>query len=284
MYKLFFVICLCACVFGDASIRSEFPSCAYHLKISHSNDYDGDYYGMIIGYDVVITKNISADGSYDLIRCDIRNDFGKCYATFYRPNDPDNPCQHDWVWSFLASESLPFDRSSFLYNDAKYPEPVKCLDGSDGCQKYCRSDKEENCIMVDANGFFVQQDGVNFELCDSSFDISIFKEDENCNDPKYSAPHNLCETAKTIDPVVPECSYHVKIEYESSSYSVEYFGVHVTRWDPIYVKKIDKYEYFLARRDISVGDSFYTKTVRDGQCSEDPGYLGYPTWVFAVCV
>jgi len=118
---------------------------------------------------------------------------------------------------------------------------------------------------------------VNFELCDSSFDMDIFKDDK-CN-TQYSAPHNFCETAKTINPVIPECSYHLRIQDDKSS--TEYYGVHTQQiFYPFYLKRIDNgADSLLVRYDISVRDSFYCKIVRNGQCTDGTGNNDSPNWV-----
>jgi len=279
MFKLFFIACLFVCVFGTTRIYPTFPSCAYHLGVSGGTDYDGDYYGMRLGGGVVIAKNISADGSYDLLRCDIKNDYGDCYVTFYRKNDQDNPCEHGWVSAYdIFYFYLPYDTSEtsrFYYNETKYPQPVKCVNGTDGCQKYC-DDTDTECVIVDANGFFVQRNGVNFALYDSSFNLDVFRDDQ-CNDPQYSAqPHNLCETVKTITPVIPECSYHVKVD---DSYGTEeYYGVDINLGyrQTLYAKYIVGEDYALSRCDFGEGRC-YVKNVQHGQCMES-GYAPTPNW------
>jgi len=274
MYKLLLVFCLCACAFGYKCISSEFPSCAFHLKVAEGNA-DGDYYGIILDYSLFIIKNVSADNSYDLFRCDKKDEDGRCYATFYRPNDPDNRCRHEWA--YVYSDLLPFNRYSFCYNDNKYPKTVKCADGSD-CNQYCDYEDETDCVIADADGFFVQRNGMSYTLLDAP-DMNVFKDDQ-CDDPSspLPAPHNLCETVKQVNSVIPECSFHVKVEGWETR---EYYGVHGEHHYPYYMKVVKGDDYHLCRRDVSAGNSFYVKEFENDVCTDEEGIMYTPNWRYS---
>jgi len=227
-------------------------------------------------------KQIYADGSYFLVRCDRINDDKKCYAKYYHADYQTDKCEEFWEYN-VYSTRVPYDWRSFSYDEVHYPTQVSCLDGSQGCQKYCEDTTEKECVTLDANRFVVQRDGMNFTFHDASFSMDVFLDDQ-CDDPAspLPAPHNLCETLTEINPVIPPCAYHVNIANDFGL-SGEYFGVHLfsSYWQNYYSKKvISDSSYTLVRCDHKDKDGYcYMKQKTSDTCQDDTTSGGEdPEW------
>jgi len=239
MLKFFVFVCLCAYAFAEGYLEAVFPTCSYHIKFESARDssYSGHYYGLYTVSGVKFAR-IEYDYGFNItLRCDDRNENGYCYARLEDPNG-DPTCEDDYVYMRNSDLYPPKPTSYIYYDEEQYPMPADCPDSTmTGCQKYCSTYYSEECVIVDSNGYFVQdEDHSNYTYYDD-LTMDVFAGTKCDGQTSFSAPVNFCETLKEYK--VPEinCSYHYKIEYSDGA-SMDVNAVEDLFGSLMYVKSV----------------------------------------------
>jgi len=270
MFRSVVLICLFVSAFAD-TLTINTVGCTYHVKVSTARGVKGDYYGVTLAgtsaKQLRLAKIVHDDDSYELYRCDDRSQQGNCYIKTVTADS----CKDSYGNS--RNFALPsMNVYNLQYNASEYPIPEECPDSSfTGCLKYCSTGGFfSQCVIVDSNGFLAQNyNGDNFTHYPAP-SMDVF-EDDKCEEPHthLAAPSNLCETTKTITPVIPSCSYHVKTE--TTRQNVEYYGVVLKQNSqdvPMYLKSIRNGATTVLRCDDKNQNRCYSKTLGQTRCTE----------------
>jgi len=166
------------------------PPCLVHLTVKQNAEEKAEYYGLLSNGNILALK-VESDDGYQIYRCDLEDHKDQCY----RKANESSTCSEmyfDASSFFLQSVLTLFAPSALKYNSSAYPVNAQCLDGSDGCKKYCDITNDEQCVLVNSDGYFVQDlDGNNWTFSDFSLDVF---ETDTCESPSthIPAPVDVC--------------------------------------------------------------------------------------------
>jgi len=149
--------------------------CAFEFR-TYSTDKEVVYRVMMRDFDYGYLNITDSSGDTTLLRCDLAKE-GACII--FLPSDG------------ICLEYFSFFREPSIFGEFTYygePEDVKCLDGSDGCKKYCLTNTK--CIIVD-KGRIVNSLDYNLTYTDYIPTADDFKT-WNCDGIPDEAPPNLC--------------------------------------------------------------------------------------------
>jgi len=285
MLKFFVLASLCVCAYCGGggwtiTLKNKALDCSAHVKFQGNNEAF-EYFNVFNSEKIAprLSKILYSDGSYKILRCDERNNENKCYMKKFDKNTEN--CTDGWTdpEEFLL-DNYPI---SFTFEDDEtYPMPTECPDKtSKGCSLYCSSERANECIIVDAEGHFVQtENGENWTFYDSP-SMNVFEIDKcDLTDPRphLPSPVNLCEQYKKISPAELNCSYHMKRECPNSN-SNEYYGILIEQ-KPLILKTIDGNSVIHYRCDVKDdnGNCYYKQFNTEDQTSCRNGYDKMIDW------
>jgi len=230
------------------------------IEYAKRPENNGEYYFGTVWGSSYYYKYIRDDGYQLLSRCDVKEG-NKCFQQVVLAN---GTCTD----SFDYMRGSPISSSRYIYyDDEQYPQPTACPDSKlTGCSKFCSESDSNSCIIVDINGFVVQDtDGGNYTFFDppSLEDFAVTK----CDGNSIPAPqYDFCASGKAFPYSTPKCSYHMK----TTSYGTEYEYYGIMTPDGLnhqYLKRIynDKTEIVLCD---SHGKNCYAKIMGETKCED----------------
>jgi len=272
--------------------------CAYHVKVDavesrwRDNVITTEYYGVAIDSKVFALKHIK-DGVTTIFRCDDLDAPDVCFEKVF----DDETCINDTVSVEDLNDYLPPTVDGFGYESVHFPKSADCPDGSSGCQKYCKDIFEDECVIVDAAGHFVQTKNGDIWTFYEAPSMSVF-EMETCGDgeePKTTipAPMDFCAPFATLVPKFPNCSFHIKsvggkspirrsviTRRDDPEVEVDFYLVYADG-KPLMFKMSSGPFYYLVRFDIANSGTCYMKwSTPQTSCQEE--YESIPNMIYEV--
>jgi len=144
-----------------------------------------------------------------LLRCDEKNNESFCYQQIHNSTDDEHPCEE--MYNPPQYLKFPFYETSSYYDEEYYPVNTTCPDGSSGCKLYC-DDDDDNCVIVNAEGYFVSIGEYNFTFYEAP-SMDVFEVDK-CDGSHLDAPASSCGKYDVYMQPPITCMYHVKIEQQ----------------------------------------------------------------------
>jgi len=195
------------------TIYPKLPDCAFHftytvdesirkkrnIKKAARGDDDAEVYGVIFNGEPYFLKTVSGDDTIDLLRCDIKDNEENCYYSNYAGYD----CSPEYLPAAQFSWHYPDPTMGFEFDGDLYPADADCPRGSSstGCEKYCIDSDEDECVIVDSLGRFVQNEYGEVFIFHDAPAMTEF-EDANCADPlnPLPSPVNPCKDDSSSHP------------------------------------------------------------------------------------